>query len=128
MPTTEYSPIIEAAGTLDSLGEDIRLTVERVADLRALVGRFETALVGGFETAPKADELVGDLDDLGDELAMLVHDVERGFYTAMHEVDAAAEDRREHNGGLARLTEAVLDVERNLGTWADVLALARKLA
>jgi methyl-accepting chemotaxis protein len=117
MPTTEYSPIIEAAGTLDGLSDDVREATDLVADLRTLTGRFETA------TLAEANELVGDLDDLSSELVALIQNVQSTVGIAVDETNAAIEALPDDS----QLIDAVLDVERGLGTWADVVALARKL-
>jgi hypothetical protein len=118
MPTTEYSPIIEAGGTLDGLRETVGTLGEAVTDLRALVGRFETT------NPTEASELVGDLDDLTDDLLNIAQEVGSTVGVAIEEVDAAIEALPDDS----QLIDAVLDVERGLGTWADVVALARKLA
>jgi hypothetical protein len=118
MPTTEYSPIIEAAGTLDGLSDDVREAVDLVADLRALTGRFETANVA------EANELIGNLDALGSELVALVQSIQSTVGIAVDETNAAIEALPDDS----QLVDAVLDVERGLSTWDDVVALARKLA
>jgi hypothetical protein len=55
---------------------------------------------------------------------ILAQEVGSTVGVAIEEVDAAIEALPDDS----QLIDAVLDVERGLGTWADVVALARKLA
>jgi hypothetical protein len=124
MPTITYSPLIdspliETASTLDGLGRDVQWAEDQVANLRALVSKLTTAPLA------EASRLVGELDYVSEDLGNAVQTVA----TVVRRVDNGHEYRnRGTHADDAQLVDAVLDVERGLGTWDDVVALARKLA
>jgi hypothetical protein len=119
MPTITYSPLIETASTLDGLGRDVQWAEDQVANLRALVSKLTTTPLA------EASRLVGELDYVSEDLGNAVQTIA----TVVRRVDNGPEYRnRGTHADDAQLVDTVLDVERGLGTWDDVVALARKLA
>lgn len=122
--TTTISPnILEALGTLDALENDVE---KLLSDLRAT--QRMAADLRNPEPDVDIDDYADEVSEVGDaleDLCIAARDFEAKIWRAHGEAEDGYDDARTEHEQLDALIAAVLDHERGLADWGDVLRIAR---